>query len=116
MWVSIDTIDMKRNEIHNKLLTDIATEWIVGKDLTKFQMNSWLYLTTPAQKKIKDVPGICIELEHNGLLGPGSYEVLRKLVYGLHVEITNLIDKADQEIKSLDTQYGIQVDPCNGVL
>ena len=109
---------MKRNEIHHKLLTDIATEWIVGPDLTKFQMNSWLYLTTQAQRRIKDVPEICTQLEHKGLLGPGNYDVLRKLVNGLHVEITKLIEKADQEIKSLpvDIQYGIQVDPCNGVL
>ena len=91
--------DANKNKIlHNKVLTKLSSDWIVGTDLGKFQMNSWSYLKTLYQRNKKDAGEICNELEKKGLLRPGDYTVLKELVQGLHVEILDIIKDTESEM------------------
>ena len=90
-------------EIHTRLLSDIASEYLTDKNLQRFRALAKRFLTTPADW-LRDPNDIMEALERKGHLAVGKYNKLLEIVKDIDVQIEEKINKANAEI---DRERGI---------
>ena len=85
-------------EIHTRLLSDIASEYLTDKNLQRFRALAKRFLTTPADWRLRDPNDIIEALERKGHLAVGKYNKLLEIVKDIDVQIVEKINKANAEI------------------
>lgn len=100
------TDDQRIRRLHNELKTKLAIDYLHptvnrGIDHQRFLMNCRDYLTTPREQAIENVVEVLDIFEQKGIMSPGEYGNLKKVVRKLNVEILELIREAEEGIRQI---------------
>lgn len=98
--------DQRIRRLHNDLKTKLAIDYLHpsvngGTDHQRFLMNCRDYLTTPREQAIKNVVEVLDIFEQKGIMSPGEYGNLKKVVRDLNVDILKLIREAEEGIRHI---------------
>ena len=97
-------------DIHNTLMKDLASKYLVGKHLQHFRAKSYGYLKTRGREMLNKADDILMALTTHpeGYLSAGNYRILKELLNGVHTDISVLQEIETAEIDIRDLQEEIR--------